>query len=360
MFRQAVTMTLLCLVLAACATQPRQAPATIDESSGLILSFIADHSSMVWPSPPDLPRYRYVGQLLGEQNYPKATQSLGSRFFGWLVGLGSRKHQPRALQRPQSGIVTADGRIMVTDVGRAAVFVFDRNRSNVEIWENAANKTRFVTPVGIVEGAAGRILVADADLGRIVMLDSQSGKPVGAIGNGRLRRPTGLARDPEAGLIYVADTQGHKVEVFNDDGVWQRSFGERGDGDGQFNAPTYITLHDGTLYITDTLNSRVQLFDTDGHFLRSIGRRGLYVGDMPRPKGNTVDKDGNLYVVESYYDYLLIFNNKGDFLLPIGGTGNTIGRFYLPAGIWSDRHDRIYVADTFNGRIVIFQYLGDS
>ena len=358
--RQPVTVLLVCLCLAACATQPATPPAETDAQTGLILSFITDRSSMVWPPVPDKPRYRYVGQLLGEQNFPRQEQSFGRRLLGWLAGLGSSKHQPLALQRPQSGLVTTDGRILVTDVGRSAVFAFDRHRSTVQIWEMAGARTRFVTPVGIVEGNNGQILVADADLGRIIRLDGQDGEPLGGFGGDVLERPTGLARDPVAGEIYVADSQAHKVQVFSDDGMWQRSIGQRGEGAGEFNGPTYVTLWHGTLYVTDTLNSRVQLFDTEGRYLRSVGRRGLYVGDMPRPKGNTVDKDGNLYVVESYYDYLLIFNDKGDFLLPIGGTGNTIGRFYLPAGVWSDDHDRIYVADTFNGRIVIFQYLGDS
>jgi DNA-binding beta-propeller fold protein YncE len=92
--------------------------------------------------------------------------------------------------------------------------------------------------------------------------------------------------------------------------------------------------------------------------LGQIGQRGLYVGNLVRPKGVTVDSDGNIYVVESYYDHLLIYDEDGKFLVPIGGTGSEAGQFFLPAGMWSDKNDRIFVADMFNSRVVIFRYVG--
>ena len=48
----------------------------------------------------------------------------------------------------------------------------------------------------------------DADLGAVFVLDAQ-GEPQGVIGRGLLQRPTGLARDPRSGLLFVADTQVH-------------------------------------------------------------------------------------------------------------------------------------------------------
>ncbi len=89
-----------------------------------------------------------------------------------------------------------------------------------------------------------------------------------------------------------------------------------------------------------------------------IGKRGLYLGNLTRPKGVTVDADDNIYVVESYYDHLLVFDMQGEFLLPIGGTGNDVGQFFLPSGVWNDDRGRIYVADMYNGRVMILQFLG--
>jgi DNA-binding beta-propeller fold protein YncE len=111
--------------------------------------------------------------------------------------------------------------------------------------------------------------------------------------------------------------------------------------------------------VSDTLNARVQVLTIEGEALSKVGQRGLYVGNLVRPKGVTVDDDGNIYVVEGYYDHLLVFNQAAQLLLPIGGTGASIGRFFLPAGVWSDPQNRIFVADMFNGRVLILQYLGN-
>ena len=364
--RRSVLLVMLLSLLSACASVTPPSSIVQDPQTGLLLrsSLIetAPESERVWPAAPETPHYRYVGQLVGEQNFDPETRSWWRRALRWIAGLNSRKHQPRVLQRPQNGFVADDGRIFVTDVSRAAVYVFDGQQANaqngLQIWEYADEKTRFIIPLGIVADGDGGILVADAGLGCIFHLDG-SGKGLGKICDKALLRPTGLARDDRQHLLFVADSKAHDIKVFDDGGDLVRTLGRHGEGDGEFNGPTYLSLAGDRLYVSDTLNARVQLIDEQGRYIKSYGRRGLYLGDTPRPKGVATDRDGNVYIVESYYDYLLIFNDKGDFLLPIGGTGNAIGRFFLPAGVWI-RDDRVYVADTFNGRVIIFQYLGNT
>jgi DNA-binding beta-propeller fold protein YncE len=136
--------------------------------------------------------------------------------------------------------------------------------------------------------------------------------------------------------------------------------GQRGEGVGEFNFPTFIAFANNSLYVTDTLNSRVQIMTGEGEYQLKFGRRGLYVGDLPRPKGIATDADGRVYVVESYYDHLLVYSNDGQLLLPIGGTGSDVGQFYLPSGVWTDSKNRVYVADMFNGRVVILEYIRNN
>lgn len=316
---------------------------------------------LYWPSPPEVPRYMYAGALIGEANFKKEGEEArkGARgFFNWLVGLFEAKPQPVVLQRPQSGTVDEEGRIYVTDVSRQAVFVFDEKAGELLVWDKAQGAKNFMAPVGIAMGRGGGVLVADAELGMVVRLDRQ-GNPIGSIGKGVLKRPTGLARDAKAGLIFVADTYGHDVKVFDDEGRLVNVIGHRGEGNGEFNFPTFLAFAGGELYVTDTMNNRIQVFAADGEVLnRKFGSRGLYLGNMVRPKGVAVDNEGDIYVVESYYDHLLVYNNSGELLLPIGGAGQETGSFYLPSGVWIDSRNRVFVADTFNGRIVIFQFLG--
>ena len=49
-------------------------------------------------------------------------------------------------------------------------------------------------------------------------------------------------------------------KVFNKDGVFQKSFGQHGTGNGQFNAPTGLSLdHNGHVLVSDWGNSRIQV-----------------------------------------------------------------------------------------------------
>ena len=362
---------------------------------------------VVWPPAPEIPRYRYVGELTGEDNIHRdggGIAQVGVKALKWLAGMLSEKSPAVILQRPQAGATDNNGRIYVTDVSRQAVYVFDEKEGSLQVWEMAAENIRFEIPIGIAVGANGEILVADASLGQVFRLNS-TGVPVGSFGKGLLKHPTGLARDAVRGRVYVADTHLHQIKVFDDAGnvLATLGAGQRGEAPGEFNSPTHLAFAGGKLYVADTLNARIQVLDVTeltsaagigpaamidpapvpgigsaqamgvaqpsgpgvaqpfglvAKVLQVFGRRGLFVGDLTRPKGVTVDAAGNIYVVESYYDHLLVFNSQGEFLLPIGGEGRGIGQFSLPAGAWSDQRGRIYVADMFNGRVVVFEYLG--
>jgi len=313
-----------------------------------------------WPAPDQAPRLEYVGQLIGEQNFviEQGSESRGDKFLRWLVGLGGSRDNANQLLRPQSGVVDANGRILVTDAGRPSVFVFDEANATLAVWREAAAGVDFLSPVGIAARGTGEFLVADAKLGEVFVL-SQDGVPVGRFGGNALVRPTGLDVDEASGRVYVADKGAHLVKVFSRDGDLLQTIGVPGGAPGELNAPMHIRVAGSKIYVSDALNAYVQIFSlSDGQLLGRIGQRGLYVGNLVRPKGVTVDSDGNIYVVESYYDHLLIYDESGQFLLPIGGTGSAPGQFFLPAGMWSDKTDRIFVADMFNGRVVIFRYVG--
>lgn len=310
----------------------------------------------------EMPRYTYVGQLVGEANFvtPEAQKDTLGGVLRWLVGLLVGENRPVILQRPQSGVVDEQGRILVTDVSRAAVFVFDQQKGELGLWEKAAGLQNFVSPVGIALGENGEVYVADSELGYVARLD-RDGNTLGSIGKNFLQRPTGVAYDPVRRWLYVADTKASDIKVFTPAGELVEVFGAPGgETTVGLNMPTFLALHGDALYVTDTMNARVQVLSAEtGTLLRRVSERGMNIGNLVRPKGVAVDSEGNIYVVESYYDHLLVYNAKGQFLMPIGGgAGQSVGQYFLPSGVWVDARDRVFMADTFNGRVVVFQYLG--
>jgi DNA-binding beta-propeller fold protein YncE len=340
------------LLLAACASEPRE----------LQFDAAGDQALRVFPPPQtqEVPRYRYLGQLLGESNFRAKAGDGGNRgrkLLAWIVGLAEGRERPVTLQRPQSGVVDRAGRVLVTDVSRNAVFVFDEAQGRLDVWEQASKRERFAAPIGIALGRGDEILVCDADLGRVFRL-AADGRPLGEFGAGVLQRPTGIARDAQQGRIFVADTHAHAIQVFDDDGRLLATWGRRGDGPGELNYPTHLAWRDGLLLVADSMNARIQGFDGQGKPVLRVGERGLYVGNLVRPKGVAADDEGNIYVVESMHDTLLVFDRSGRFLMALGGTDGGSGNFYLPAGVWVDERGRVFVADMFNGRVAVFQFLG--
>jgi len=360
---------LAALLLSGCA-----APDAIRGRLTYDLRAQSDRGAAFWPAPPEKARYRYLGQLVGQPNFQDTgdnTRSVLSAVFKTIVGLFEVEESLR-LQRPQHGAVDEAGRVMVVDTGRNAVVVFDPNGPPEEakkdakpgeasgqllVWNFATPETRFAGPVAVASLGGGEVAVSDARLGLVARLGAD-GTPVGAFASARLKRPTGLAFDPERGWLFVADTVAHDIKVFDRGGKLLNTFGAEGEQAGQFNAPTHLAFAGGKLYVTDTLNSRVQVFGADGRYLSTLGERGLYVGNLARPKGVALDSAGTIYVIESYFGYLLAYNQNGELLLGITGSGLDKDNFLLPAGVWSDRQGRIFVADMFNGRIVVFQFLG--
>ena len=74
-----------------------------------------------------------------------------------------------------------------------------------------------------------------------------------------LNRPDGICVSGQ--FVYVTNIHGHNVSVFTTAGDYVTSFGGRGSGDGEFNAPVGVcTDLDNFVYIADCDNGRVLCF----------------------------------------------------------------------------------------------------
>jgi hypothetical protein len=75
-------------------------------------------------------------------------------------------------------------------------------------------------------------------------------------------QPYGIARLPD-GRLVTADRAGHRIVAVAEDGSDFASFGVRGAGEGQFEAPSGVAVDPaGRIYIADTGNFRVAAIDS--------------------------------------------------------------------------------------------------
>lgn len=309
-----------------------------------------DPSGLVWPSPPEQPRVRYVAEYHGQGD-------LGAK-DGMKAALLGEEKAGLALQKPYGVTASADGKLIyVTDTKLRAVVVFDLEKKEVRLLKTDAQGAMY-NPLEIRLDKQGRIFVTDSERKELLVL-SPEGKTLMALGKKEeISRPTGLALDEARGRLYVADTVKHRIVVYDLEGRHLRTFGERGSEPGQLNYPVNLAVdRDGKLLVSDTGNFRVQVFDGEGTFLDAFGQLGDSYGSFSRPKGVAVDSDNNVYVVDGAFNNFQIFNRDGKILLFVGAMGRDPGMFWLPTGIFVDRADRIYVADSINARIQVFQYI---
>ncbi|MCB1504253.1 MAG: hypothetical protein KDJ47_04680 [Hyphomicrobiaceae bacterium] len=317
----------------------------------------AQNNNVVWPAPPEKARYRLSAVLIGEQTVSGGESNKGflTNFAEVITGLAIGERKYKELLRPASGLTLENGSVLVVDAGLKALVQFDFSKKSFKIWDQSGSNRGFKTPIAVVEDGEGGFLVSDSELGKVVRL-GKDGQPRGEFGASDLTRPTGLARDPASGAIFVADSAKHVVKKFSSSGQLMATIGGPGQEVGRFNAPTYLSFANGRLFVSDTLNFRVQSFDSNGTSPKSFGKAGLYVGQFTRPKGVAVGGEGRIYVVESRQDHLLVFDPEGQLLLPIEGRAE-FGSFYLPAGVWTDGKHKVYIADMFNGRVVVLEEL---
>ena len=89
--------------------------------------------------------------------------------------------------------------------------------------------------------------------------------------DGMFRQVTDMAWDA-AGNTYITDGYiNSRVAKVDKDGNWIKSWGEPGDGPGQFSTPHSIAVDaQGNVYVADRGNRRIQVFDDEGKFLRQV------------------------------------------------------------------------------------------
>src|SRR3989442_13209027 len=80
-------------------------------------------------------------------------------------------------------------------------------------------------------------------------------------GNGQLDDPKGVVVDTK-GNLYVVDSGNNRIQEFDTNGKFIRTWCSFGTGEGQFNGPLGITLDyaQGYVFLTDTGNERVEKY----------------------------------------------------------------------------------------------------
>ena len=314
----------------------------------------------VWPAPPETARIEFIRSIASDKDLGNDT-TFNDKLAEFLSG---RKAPANHVSEPMGLAVSDDGtRLYVADYGQLSVFVFDlAQRKFTRIGENP----RVGSPTGIALDGQENVYVVDQEKKGISVFD-RSGKSLQFITDPSLERPEGIAIDRARERIYLADaghtrSKVHSVRIFDLQGKMLGVLGKgKGSQPGEFLFPTNVTVDAaGNVYVSDTLNSRVQVFDVDGRYVKSFGQRGNGWGMFDKPKGVAVDSFGNVYVVDGGWSNVQVFNQKGQVLIFFGGRGRNPGLLSNPSSIVIDKKNRIYVGDFLNHRVEVYQLVNTT
>ena len=332
-----------------------------------------DISKLVWPTPPNIARVRWLNYYTGMKidfTPPPATK----KKQGWMDRVAGAKQVdsvdklktfPWQLIRPYGIAIDSKGLVYVADQKVGAVFIFDTEARDATLIKNGVD-AHFSLINGLAIDDGDRLFVSDGQLRRVLVFTPQH-KVEGQIAEG-LVDPVGLAIDNENRLLYVVDEQQDLVFVYDADSLkLLRHIGTPGKKHtsttpGDFGGASNVAVDkDSNVYVTDTMNNRVEIFDAEGNFIGMFGKHGDGPGYFARPKGIAVDVDGHIWVADQYQDRVQVFNRDGDLLTYIGDVhGNGLGQLEALTGIAIDKQNRVFTTEQYPGRMQMFRYVTDA
>jgi hypothetical protein len=189
--------------------------------------------------------------------------------------------------------------------------------------------------------------------------------------DGLFRQVTDMAWDA-VGNTYVSDGYiNSRVAKIDKDGNWQKSWGEPGDGPGQFNTPHSIAVDaEGRIYVADRGNRRIQVFDGEGTFLRQITidvpvppDARPAIGSKPTQTTGTMAPGAPwaicitppphqvLYSADAYPGRIYKLSLDGKVLGVFGKAGKLLGQFGWIHEIACPSENMLFVAELLNWRV---------
>ena len=307
---------------------------------------------LVVPPPPEPPRYKLEHIYSGSAEYEK--HGVLDAIFGGKTG--TEQHQ---LFKPMDVASNGKGLVYISDTAKPPrIEVFDEVKHEVRLI-GVEGEGRLVLPLGMGLDPEGNLFVADGKLQQVIEF-APDGRFIGVFGSkATLETPADAAVDPLRKLLYVADSKGHRVQVFSlVDKKLLRTIGERGNDPGKFNYPSSVAIgKDGKVYVVDSLNFRYQVFDAEGKFLLTHGLIGQEPGSFARPKGIALDSENHVYVSDAAFCNVQVFDQEGKLLIWLGAPGSKPGDFQLIEGISIDSTDHLFVVDQMNHRVQRYAFL---
>eukprot|EP00058_Branchiostoma_floridae_P025622 XP_002611112.1 hypothetical protein BRAFLDRAFT_205965 [Branchiostoma floridae] len=223
----------------------------------------------------------------------------------------------------------------------------------IRFGREGSGEGEFRYPSGVAISDEGTIFVLDADNSRVQIFDSD-GKFLRTFAVLRLdmaAHPAGIAFDPRTWNLLVSDVSKHCVIVMNPIGALRHTFGSLGALDRQFNQPLYLTVNArGEIIVSDFFNHSVKVFDSEGVFLFKFGSSGTGDGQLSLPAGVCTDASGNIIVADRGNSRVSLFDAGGHFLKHVATKQDGLR---APVAVAVSKKGALVITDGANSSVTI-------
>jgi hypothetical protein len=285
---------------------------------------------VVFPPPPDEARIQYLMSFGSESD-------LGgqSKFNEFIMG---EEKVLRPITKPY-GVTMRGGKIYVCDTQAGNVCVVDFAKRKLRAFK-PVGQAAFRTPINVAVDDDGTFYVTDAGR-KQVLIYNKDGVLVEALGKKGEMEPCGIALAGDR--LYVTDLANHCVRVY-EKATHKHLFNAPRDASDAKSipfGPTNVAVDQkGQIYVSDSRGFSIKIFDAEGKFIRTVGDLGVTPGQFTLNKGIGVDREGRFYVVDAAAPVVQLFDNDGRLLMWFGEPKSSgPAGLYLPAGLTVNYED---------------------
>ncbi len=169
---------------------------------------------------------------------------------------------------------------------------------------------------------------------------------------GRMKNPNGVAINGE-GVVYVADTGNQRIDAFSPEGVFLFGFGPKV-GSYMLLEPVAVAWDkSGFIYFVDKGLKRVFKCEPSGAYINSWGEDGDGPGEFRSPVSIAFDGQNYLYTLDSQLRRVSVHTKDGKWLADFFAGGKQERELLAPIAV-SVQGDKLVIADAGKSRLVSY------
>nr|XP_006823686.1 PREDICTED: E3 ubiquitin-protein ligase TRIM71-like [Saccoglossus kowalevskii] len=283
-----------------------------------------------------------VAMTIGNQQIPGSPFHI-SVIKGLVQTVGEKQ-----LKSPHGLAINKHGDFVISDRGNHRVVIHDRDGNYKQSFKFTDQFAEPFTPCDVAISDDNEYFMTDDNNKQIVVSD-ENGKLIRKFGSSETDDPFGIAINPVTNNVYVSECSKGYIRKYTQGGRYIISLGIQGDKQGELNGPCILAINSkGMVYVADFNNHRIQVFNSDDQFMFEFSTTGDS-NTLDYPRGVAIDNNNNVYVSSQHK--VTKHDSYGQFICRIDCDNDELS---YPCGVAVCSEGKIAVADRDNNCIKVF------